>query len=671
MLRAMQHLQSVHGQDLVKLRITGDFQESMTDAGHTYHTVLAASRLCIAPRGTSHETLRIYEGLRLGCVVISDYLPSHPFYQDSPIIQIEDWAELPSLVDELLQDPDRMRALHERGCRYWEDILSEHALARYYADALGIGPRHRSDAMPRAPARRVSDYSDHQSFPRRWQASRSPARPRSRKPSAVGRMKPSETGNVSPWANRSILLLFFGSLVVSSVGGGSVVRLGFPLAVTGLAALLAIRNPAGYVRLLLWSIFTTPGLRHYLEWHSGFSQSDPIMLSSYLIVLAATPSVFHYLLNGRRYTVEFLTLIVLIAMGTGIALLTGDVMAPLLDAARWVVAPMIGIYVCANLDALPGIRRSVVGTFLLGLPVMAIYGIVQFVDIQPWDAYFMKMAPIDSIGFPVPFAVRVFGLSNSPGTLASTLATGILLLIPGAARLRWFILLASAAALLLTTQRAVMGAFVVAITLLVALTRDPRLRRNVAKAIVGVSLVVLLLLVVPGAATKIEGVGNSFTNLSQDGSAQARWDQYLQVFAILDADMLGRGLDWQNNGAYVLVGSSVPLDSGLIDIFVSFGIFGGTAFLLMLLVLLAKAWCATRRAGADAAAELAGAVLGVAQLPMGGQQAGETGILIFLCLGMLLARSSTRIGQTWYTVKTRTARLLSAHQSPNTSAQRL
>ncbi|MGI4794771.1 MAG: O-antigen ligase family protein [Janthinobacterium lividum] len=448
-----------------------------------------------------------------------------------------------------------------------------------------------------------------------------------------------DLSSASPWANRLIVLLFLLSLAAGSVGAGALVKLGYPLGAICLAVMLSTRDPAGYVRLLLWSMFVTPGLRHYIEWHTGFSRSDPIMLTSYLIVFASLPSVLLHLLNGRRHTFEFLTLILLILAGTGIALISGDVFGALQTAAAWLVPPLLGVYLCSQANSLPRIRRSVLSTFMLGLPVLSIYGIIQFVDIQPWDIYYMKMAPINSIGYPVPFQVRVFGLSNVPGILAATLSTGILLLLPQIKGLRWLIILVSAPALLLTTQRAAMTALVLAILVIIMIGRDKKLVANVGKAVVGIVGMTGLLFALPGAAKKITGVANSLANLQQDGSAQARWDQYEHLFALLDANKIGRGLAWETNSANILVGSSFTVDSGLIDIFLGLGVLGGTLFLVVLLALLLNGFRICLRCGAGAVAEFAGAVFGVAQLPMGSQHVGEPGIFIFLCIGLLLARS--------------------------------
>ena len=138
MLAALRKLQRDNPARQIRIDLTGSFQESLNRARSSYLEVLGQTRLCPAPRGTAHETLRLYEALRLGCIVISDRLPSHPFYDDSPIVQIGTWDQLPAVLQDLERDPDRLEALQQRSLIYWRDILSETALARRYAQALGL-----------------------------------------------------------------------------------------------------------------------------------------------------------------------------------------------------------------------------------------------------------------------------------------------------------------------------------------------------------------------------------------------------------------------------------------------------------------------------------------------------------------------------------------------------
>ncbi len=141
MLAALRRLECGRPAGQIRIGLTGSFQDSLYQTSKGYLEVMAQTRLCPAPRGTAHETLRIYEALRLGCIVISDRLPSHPFYAGSPILQIKNWNQLSAIVQDLERDPGRLEALQHSSLAYWRDTLSEAALARRYAQALGLATR--------------------------------------------------------------------------------------------------------------------------------------------------------------------------------------------------------------------------------------------------------------------------------------------------------------------------------------------------------------------------------------------------------------------------------------------------------------------------------------------------------------------------------------------------
>ncbi len=182
------------------------------------------------------------------------------------------------------------------------------------------------------------------------------------------------------------LLLFVFPVVGASLGGASVAKLAIPAAAAGLALWLAARDPARYVQLLLWTLILVTGLRRYVDWHAGYSPTNPMMLAPYLEVVAATPAMALYLISGRRYTAEFVAMLGVLAAAFGYALMTGAMMDGTLALMRWLAPPWIALYVCARAGLLADLRGAVHRTFRLALPAAATYGIVQFVNILPWDA---------------------------------------------------------------------------------------------------------------------------------------------------------------------------------------------------------------------------------------------------------------------------------------------
>lgn len=102
-----------------------------------YGKMLAESRVVLAPRGfVSAETFRHLEALRAGAVVVSDRLPDTFLYRNSPIICVDNWSDGLRVVDNLLQDPDRLECLHTAGLRWYDEKLSPHATARWIIEKV-------------------------------------------------------------------------------------------------------------------------------------------------------------------------------------------------------------------------------------------------------------------------------------------------------------------------------------------------------------------------------------------------------------------------------------------------------------------------------------------------------------------------------------------------------
>ena len=128
---------------------TRSFRESTAmGAGERYSEIMADTKICLAPRGSSVETYRFFEGMRQGCVVICNRLPPHWFYEGCPAIQIDDWGNLEAEIDSLRADPQRLLDLHRKTVDWWRTKLSEPAIGGLIARSL-----ESSDAAEEAIAR--------------------------------------------------------------------------------------------------------------------------------------------------------------------------------------------------------------------------------------------------------------------------------------------------------------------------------------------------------------------------------------------------------------------------------------------------------------------------------------------------------------------------------------
>lgn len=145
MSEALRQLASTIPHD-VFLATTGSYSESIVADGARYSEIMADTKICLAPRGSSAETYRFFEAMRQGCVVICNRLPGHWFYDGCPAIQIDDWRDLEACVRPLLAEPDRLLALHRESLAWWESKCSERAVAETIARCLE-GAKLRSRAQ--------------------------------------------------------------------------------------------------------------------------------------------------------------------------------------------------------------------------------------------------------------------------------------------------------------------------------------------------------------------------------------------------------------------------------------------------------------------------------------------------------------------------------------------
>ncbi|SHJ09048.1 hypothetical protein SAMN02745146_2253 [Hymenobacter daecheongensis DSM 21074] len=123
----------------------GGFRSGMTPDKYT--ELLYNSKIVLCPTGIlSQETLRHYEAMRAGCIVISDPLPDTFYYTGSPMIIMHDWSKLDALVKDLLGNPQRMSEIQQKTLAWWKDVCSEEAVAQYMLDTLRRQPKPRAAA---------------------------------------------------------------------------------------------------------------------------------------------------------------------------------------------------------------------------------------------------------------------------------------------------------------------------------------------------------------------------------------------------------------------------------------------------------------------------------------------------------------------------------------------
>jgi hypothetical protein len=148
MVRQLERLELAWPQHEIKLSLTDNFEHSLQLGGAEYSDRLMNSVVCVAPRGTRMETWRIFEGLRYGCVVVSQRLPDRWFYRGSPIIEIARWEEFAAVLADLIADMSRLDELHRRGLTWWREVCSPAAIARRIAPLVDHAATGREADAP-------------------------------------------------------------------------------------------------------------------------------------------------------------------------------------------------------------------------------------------------------------------------------------------------------------------------------------------------------------------------------------------------------------------------------------------------------------------------------------------------------------------------------------------
>ncbi len=119
------------------LAFTKSFRSGLSET--EYASKLSDTQICLCPKGFhTTETIRHFEAMRLGCVILSSPLPPSPFYNGSPILEIPNWRNLRTSIIDLLANPASLEAISRSTLSWWETKVSAHAMAIQTAEYLKI-----------------------------------------------------------------------------------------------------------------------------------------------------------------------------------------------------------------------------------------------------------------------------------------------------------------------------------------------------------------------------------------------------------------------------------------------------------------------------------------------------------------------------------------------------
>ncbi|HEU4648149.1 MAG TPA: O-antigen ligase family protein [Gemmatimonadales bacterium] len=427
-------------------------------------------------------------------------------------------------------------------------------------------------------------------------------------------------------------------------GRAGMLRLGYPLAAVIVGALLFRIAPALYLGFTWWLWFLTPFVRRLVDYRIGWEPTSPVLLAPLLVTGLCGLSLLRHLPKLQRRSLQPFGLVLVAILGAfPLGVMHAGLPAATYGLLQWMAPIWFGFHLAVHWDRYPAYRRITQQAFAVGVLVIGLYGIWQYLSPRPWDTYWMISSQMTSIGQPQPRLIRVFSTMNSPPPFALTLLAGLILLLSTRAVVQWLAGVPGYTALLLSLVRtAWLGWFVGLVTYAMYLSHRARFRILAVAGVLALIMVPLL-----GREQFQEVIPARFASLktpSQDLSYQARLAFYAGSIAEIVDHPMGLGLGTTGAATLLEEGgdqgtSQRTFDSGVLDVFRTLGWAGGAELFFGGTLLMLAGFARRSRALNDHFADAARAIaiaFAVSMLSFNSMVAG-VGAVFWGFAGLLLA----------------------------------
>ena len=414
------------------------------------------------------------------------------------------------------------------------------------------------------------------------------------------------------------------------------VSYGFPVAATATGVALLAYRPVWYFSFCWWVWFLTPGLRRLVDFQDGWNPTNPIMLAPVLVTGVVLvdlvtrpsrerPSLLPYAIAGAGVVYAYCVGL----FQAGFAPATYDMLGyglPIAFAAACAAKP----------ERLGELAEATRKTFLWGLLLLGAYGCYQYAVAPDWDVYWMLNAPINTVGTPEPFGVRVFGTLNAPQPFAMVMMAGLLVALARPGWLGPWAGLAGAGALVLSLVRSAWGGWLIgALFLFARASSAARVR----------ALVVVLVLAAAGVGVVASGFDGdaiaarvaTMQHLTDDESFNDRLALYAASAEVALLHGVGTGLGAIGQATKLSdAGGPLDFDSGLLVGLLTLGWPGVTLYALGFWMVLKRALDAPP--SPEQAAGIAVTLAMASQLVFTNTLVGVSGLLTWSFLALATAR---------------------------------
>jgi hypothetical protein len=398
--------------------------------------------------------------------------------------------------------------------------------------------------------------------------------------------------------------------------------------------------PGLYLGFTLWLWFLTPGVRRLVDYQQGWNPESPVMLAPYRVTALTFFTVLRHLPKLQlRHFFPFGLVFSSLFYGYSVGVFReGGPLAATFDLLNWLVPVLFSFHLLVHWRSYPRIYWIIQRTFVWGVLVMGLYGLLQFFYLPAWDRNWMLNAPIEAIGFPEPLQLKVFSTLNSPGSFAIVMMAGLLLLFTGRGASRWLAAGPGYATFLLSLVRSAWVGWVVGAFLLLVQIRGLRRLRLLGVGLVFLGVLLPFITLGPVADLVNERL-QTFASLEEDISFRARVDAYGQQLPAAVLAFVGEGLGSTGvaSGLASSGGEQGGFDSGIINTFITLG-FIGTAFYAVGMTMLFVHGLPSRAYPKESLLVAYSVAISVlTQLVFGSAQVGVTGMILWGFLGLTVA----------------------------------
>ncbi|GAC1494538.1 MAG: hypothetical protein NVS2B11_17790 [Acetobacteraceae bacterium] len=227
-----------------------------------------------------------------------------------------------------------------------------------------------------------------------------------------------------------VAALLGGTFLLGFAGAGAAMR---PLFVAGCAAVSYHawqRGAAFHLQVAIALFCLAPFLRRIVDYNAGYDSTGLMLIGPFLAILIPTIELRDLFRTDRTVDPALRPFVLVGACafyGTLISLVQGDMISTAGGALKWAAPLLYGAWLYERARAGAKLVPAAVRVFVVLMPLLGAYGVLQYVDPPAWDRYWMLYAPINSIGLPEAYQVRVFSMMNSPASFAVFTACGLLL----------------------------------------------------------------------------------------------------------------------------------------------------------------------------------------------------------------------------------------------------